>query len=90
MLQIEGNGWKAIDFPYTVTEDTVLEFEFRSDAEGEIHGIGFDNDNSLSAEYDVQAARYPDLGQQRLRRLRVERWLEALPYSRGRLFYGRV
>ena len=50
VLHIAGNGWKAIDFPYEVTENTILEFEFRSDAEGEIHGIGFDNDNNLSPE----------------------------------------
>jgi hypothetical protein len=49
-IGISGNGWKAIDFPYTVTEDTILEFDFKSDSEGEIHGIGFDNDSQLSAQ----------------------------------------
>ncbi len=49
-LHLEGNGWKSIDHPYTVTEDTILEFDFRSDHEGEIHGIGFDNDAALSAD----------------------------------------
>ncbi|MEJ2258078.1 MAG: Ig-like domain-containing protein, partial [Woeseiaceae bacterium] len=37
-LRIVGNGWKKIDFPYTITEDTILEFDFQSMAEGEIHG----------------------------------------------------
>ena len=50
ILHIQGNGWKAIDFPYTVTEDTILEFEFQSNAEGEIHAIGFDSDNDVSAD----------------------------------------
>ena len=49
-LHLQGNGWKKLDLPYTVTEDTVLEFDFRSSAEGEIHGIGFDSDNNISAD----------------------------------------
>ncbi len=47
-LSMTGNGWKSVDYPVTVTEDTVLEFQFRSYAEGEIHGIGFDTDGGLS------------------------------------------
>jgi hypothetical protein len=47
-LRIVGNGWKKIEFPYTITDDTILEFDFQSTAEGEIHGIGFDTDNSIS------------------------------------------
>ena len=46
-LRIVGNGWKKIEFPYTITDDTILEFDFQSAAEGEIHGIGFDTDNSI-------------------------------------------
>jgi len=48
-LRIVGNGWKKIAFPYTVTAKTVLEFDFSSSAQGEIHGIGFDVDNGISA-----------------------------------------
>ena len=47
-LRIVGNGWKKIEFPYTITEDTILEFDFQSTAEGEIHGIGFDIDDSIA------------------------------------------
>jgi len=43
-----GNTWKKIDFAYSVTPDTVLEFDFQSDAEGEIHGIGLDDNNTHS------------------------------------------
>ncbi|WP_158265599.1 RHS repeat-associated core domain-containing protein [Blastopirellula marina] len=39
-LELNGNIWRHIDFPYTVTADTVLEFDYESDAEGEIQGIG--------------------------------------------------
>jgi hypothetical protein len=53
-LHIVGNGWKKIAFPYTVTADTILEFDFSSSAEGEIQGIGFDNDNGLSQNFTFQ------------------------------------
>ena len=46
-LRIFGNGWKKIRFPYTVTANTILEFDFQSTAEGEVHGIGFDNDDNI-------------------------------------------
>ncbi|RMG13349.1 MAG: hypothetical protein D6728_04875, partial [Cyanobacteria bacterium J055] len=45
-VDIVGNGWKKVDLGngYTITENTILEFDFQSTAEGEIHGIGFDTD----------------------------------------------
>gem|GEM_PF-1736303 len=48
-LMIQNNAWKSIDLNYNVTANTVIEFDFRSTAEGEIHGIGFDNDNGISS-----------------------------------------
>lgn len=48
VLKLENNAWKAIMMDYNITPNTVLEFEFFSTAEGEIHGIGFDDDNSIS------------------------------------------
>ena len=47
-LRIKDNAWKSIDYSYTVTADTVIEFEFRSNDQGEIHGIAFEDDNSIS------------------------------------------
>jgi hypothetical protein len=47
-LHLNGNRWKAIEFPYTVTENTVLEFDFSSSNQGEVHGIGLDTDLALS------------------------------------------
>jgi FtsP/CotA-like multicopper oxidase with cupredoxin domain len=44
-LHIVGNRWKKVALPYTVTASTVIEFDFRSTVEGEIHGIGLDEDN---------------------------------------------
>jgi len=45
---LTNNTWKLLDFEYDVTEQTVLEFDFRSGSEGEIHGIGLENDASIS------------------------------------------
>ncbi len=50
-LTLTNNTWKYIDFPYTVTVNTVIELEFSSTSEGEIHGIGFENDNSLTSSF---------------------------------------
>ena len=48
-VEIEGNGWKSINIGnYTITPNTVLEFEFKSNSEGEIQGIGLDNDEDHS------------------------------------------
>lgn len=48
-LGIIGNGWKKFTIPnYEVTANTILEFTFRSSSLGEIHGIGVDNDNTIS------------------------------------------
>lgn len=48
VLTLYGNAWKRIPLPMAITVDTVITFDFRSTKEGEIHGIGFDNDNSYS------------------------------------------
>jgi hypothetical protein len=48
-LRLVGNTWKKIALPTTVAQDTVLEFDFSSSVRGEIHGIGFDTDNGISA-----------------------------------------
>ncbi|WP_193767772.1 type IV pilin [Halorientalis pallida] len=42
-IEVTGNKWQLVEKNYTVTEDTVLTFEFRSTTEGAIHGIGFEN-----------------------------------------------
>jgi uncharacterized repeat protein (TIGR03806 family) len=41
-LLIEDNAWKAVPFDYMITENTLLDFEFRSNEEAEMHVIGFD------------------------------------------------
>lgn len=53
-LIIKNNAWKAVALNYQVTAKTFLEFEFRSTQLGEIHGIGFDNDENISSPYTFQ------------------------------------
>ena len=48
-LRLVGNTWKKINLPYTITPDTVLEFDFASTSEGEIHGIGLDNNATITS-----------------------------------------
>jgi hypothetical protein len=50
ILKIQNNAWKKIELDYEVTPNTVLEFEFASNIQGEIHGIGFDDNDAISAD----------------------------------------
>ncbi len=66
-----GNAWKAMEVNYTFTPNTVVQFDFRSTAEGEIHEVSFDNDNTFGPSVrivpygnqgyngDVPVERYP-------------------------------
>jgi|GEM_PF-4106680 len=47
-LHIVGNGRKKIDLPYPATNQTIIEFDFKSTDEGHLHAIGLDDDNTLS------------------------------------------
>jgi hypothetical protein len=48
-LRMWGNNWKAINYPYEVTTNTVIEFDFRSTGSlGEINGVCFDADLNIS------------------------------------------
>ncbi|MCG8465278.1 MAG: PKD domain-containing protein [Xanthomonadales bacterium] len=49
-LALQGNRWRASVQTFEVTPDTVVEFQFASNLQGEIHGIGFDEDDILSAD----------------------------------------
>lgn len=48
-VRLQNNAWKAILLDYEVTENTIISFDFGSTQQGEIHGIGFDNNNSISS-----------------------------------------
>jgi rhamnogalacturonan endolyase len=44
-LYLTGSTWRKMTFSYTVTANTMLEFDYMSTKEGTIQGIGFDEDN---------------------------------------------
>jgi len=44
-VTLSGNTWKKVAFDHEVTANTILRFEARIDAEGELHGIGLDGDD---------------------------------------------
>lgn len=46
VVRLEGNTWKRSTTTYTITPNTVVEFEFSSTSQGEIHAIGFDSNNT--------------------------------------------
>ncbi|GAA4272402.1 trypsin-like peptidase domain-containing protein [Aquimarina gracilis] len=48
-LSLTNNTWKYIALNYTVTANTVIEFTFSSSGQGEIHGVGFEDDDSLTS-----------------------------------------
>ena len=50
-LRIEGDGWRKIAFPYTVTKNTVIEFDFVSNQQGRIQGIGLAKGNYPNSRF---------------------------------------
>ena len=48
-IELNDNAWKAIVLNYEITPYTVIEFDFKSTQIGEIHGVGFDNNTSISS-----------------------------------------
>ena len=50
---MEGNRWRRTVDTYVVTSNTVIEFEFQSTSQGEIHGIGFDENDTLTDDVRI-------------------------------------
>jgi len=61
-LRLTGNSWKQIEFPYTITANTVLEFDYQSDHQGEIQGIAFDTDTEYSEDRTFRVYGTQDWG----------------------------
>ena len=51
-LKLNGNSWKKTDLNYTITENTVLKFDAKITGTGEVHGIGFDENNTVNTSID--------------------------------------
>jgi hypothetical protein len=47
-LLLQQNTWRRTTQTFTITPDTVLEVELASSSQGEIHGIGFDEDDNIA------------------------------------------
>ncbi|MET1414725.1 hypothetical protein ABVF61_20810 [Roseibium sp. HPY-6] len=47
-LAFEGNTWKQMAFDYSITANTVLEFEYKSTIQGELQGLVFETDNDFT------------------------------------------
>jgi len=53
-ITLRNNTWRKTNRTYTITPNTVIEFDFRSDNEGEVQGIGFSSGSSINGnEYFV-------------------------------------
>lgn len=48
-LRLEGNRWRASTQSFTLTPNTVVEFDFASTSQGEIHGISLDENTGVSS-----------------------------------------
>jgi len=55
-VTLTDNGWAAVLGDFTIAADTVLRFTFEADTLGEIHGIGFSNNDRVSAGTTFQLA----------------------------------
>jgi hypothetical protein len=53
-LRIVGNTGMALSLPREITERTVVEFEFKSTAQGYVHGISFLSGRSKSSSLSLQ------------------------------------
>ena len=49
-IRLDNNTWLQTDTIYTITLNTVVEFTFESSVQGEIQGLGFDEDSEASSK----------------------------------------
>ena len=61
-IRLDDNTWRQTDTTYTITPDTVVEFTFESSVQGEVHAIGFDEDNVFSRDRIFRVYGTQDLG----------------------------
>lgn len=53
-IRLTGSGWKRLLKSYTVTTNTRLAFDFRSTAQGDIHAIGLDTNDTPDTTHTHQ------------------------------------
>ncbi|MEM7586270.1 MAG: hypothetical protein AAF560_22955, partial [Acidobacteriota bacterium] len=52
-ILLTDNTWRRTTQTFNVTANTVIEFDFQSTSQGEIHGIGFDEDDTLTNDVRI-------------------------------------
>ncbi len=52
-ILLQNNTWRRTTQTFTITPNTVVEFEFASAVQGEIHGLGFDEDDTLTNDVRI-------------------------------------
>jgi hypothetical protein len=45
-IKLFGNQWRFLNYSYDITPETMITFEFKSTAEGDIHGIGLEQEDT--------------------------------------------
>ncbi|WP_306145400.1 right-handed parallel beta-helix repeat-containing protein [Roseibium sp. MMSF_3412] len=65
-VTLTGNAWKKIETEFTVTEDTLLSFNFESRNEAEIYAIGFLKDGEIREDYVFELEGTQNWGRQDL------------------------
>jgi|TARA_R100000501_G_scaffold18139_1_gene36338 hypothetical protein len=53
-IAMTGNSWKKLALDYSVTDETMITFEFRSDSKAESHGIGLDDGDQRALDFQFQ------------------------------------
>ncbi|MDH6097741.1 hypothetical protein NWP21_02555, partial [Anabaenopsis sp. FSS-46] len=88
-LDLFGNTWKKLDINnYTITKDTILEFQFRSTSAGEIHAIGFDTDNVISPLTTFKLSGTQNWGLQNYNNYSISEGWKAYQINVGNYFTG--
>ena len=62
-IELDGNNWKRAAFDYEITDHSVISFDFQSDTQGEIQGIGLDDDNDITTDRVIQLYGTQNWGQ---------------------------
>ena len=63
-ITLEGNRWIRFENDVAIAANTVLEFDFSSTSEGEIHGVGFDENNTIDSFFFDDARIFQVFGTQ--------------------------
>lgn len=61
-LHMGDNAWKSIDYDLTSDINTRIRFDYKSSKEGEIHGVGFEDDNFITSTKLMQVDGYQNWG----------------------------